>query len=67
MMLGVITVAIPAAYQGGMQMNTLLSYGFEAVQALKEDKKTLEGLLFISRGASLILLLIYALYLFGDL
>lgn len=67
MMLGVITVAIPAAYQGGNRVSTLINHGREALTNLDKDDKTFEGLLFISRGASLILLLIYALYLFFQL
>lgn len=63
MTLGVITLAIPAAYQGSLRMNTLFSGGYQAVEALDKHDKTLDGLLFISRGASLILLFIYALYL----
>jgi Ca2+:H+ antiporter len=63
MMLGCITVAIPAAYQSGSRVTTLMNGGHEALRAFDEDADKLAGLLFISRGASLILLCIYALYL----
>lgn len=63
MTLGCITVAIPAAYQGGVRMSALLNGGHEAVKVFDASQDKQEGLLFISRGASLILLCIYALYL----
>lgn len=63
MTLGCITVAIPAAYQGSVRMSTLFSHGHDALTAFDNSKDTEAGLLFISRGASLILLAIYALYL----
>ncbi len=71
LMLGVITVVIPAAYQGSVRSNALTmdsglfqSVG-DAVSAF--DKQTEDGLLFISRGTSIILLLTYVLYLIFQL
>lgn len=63
MTLGCITVAIPAAYQGSVRMSILFKDGHEALSMLDNDVDKQAGLLFISRGASLILLSIYALYL----
>lgn len=68
MMLGCITVAIPAAYQGSSRMSALLTGGFEALEKInKHADETEHGLLFISRGASLILVAVYALYLIFQL
>lgn len=67
MTLGVITVAIPAAYHSSIRTSTLFSAGHDALKQFDDDHQTTEGLLFISRGASLILLGIYALYLFFQL
>ncbi|PWN47709.1 calcium/proton exchanger [Violaceomyces palustris] len=67
MTLGCITVAIPAAYQGGQRMSRLFEQGFEGLIAFDTDKQTEDGLLFISRGTSIILLCIYVLYLFFQL
>jgi Ca2+:H+ antiporter len=63
MTLGCVTIAIPAAYQGSVRVATLFNHGFEALQAYDADGDKDAGLLFISRGASLILLFIYGLYL----
>lgn len=63
MTLGCITVAIPAAYQGSIRMSTLFSHGHEALKAFDANEDKQAGLLFISRGTSIILLGIYALYL----
>ncbi|CAO1629713.1 unnamed protein product [Sympodiomycopsis kandeliae] len=66
MMLSVVAVALPAAYQGGMQLNILLSGDGSAdglSKHLPSDKDTAAGVLFISRGTSIVLLLVYCLYL----
>ncbi|MCO5555843.1 hypothetical protein L7F22_009388 [Adiantum nelumboides] len=67
MTLGVVTIAIPAAYQGSIRTNTLFTQGFEALKAFDNNDHAIDGLLFISRGASLILLVIYVLYLIFQL
>jgi Ca2+:H+ antiporter len=63
MTLGCIIVAIPAAYQSSIRASTLFTQGHEALAVLDSSDDTEAGLLFISRGASIILLCIYALYL----
>lgn len=67
MTLGCITVAIPAAYQSSIRMSTYFSEGLEGLQLFDKRDETLDGLLIISRGASLILLFIYFLYLIFQL
>ncbi|KDN43687.1 calcium/proton exchanger [Tilletiaria anomala UBC 951] len=62
LMLGGITVVIPAAYQGSVRSAEFFTTG-----SLTPDKQTEAGLLFISRGTSIILLLVYTLYLFFQL
>ncbi|KAK0565496.1 hypothetical protein OC861_003719 [Tilletia horrida] len=67
MTLGCITVVIPAAYQGAKQFGAVMDGGVEALKTLKgphNDEGVLQGLLFISRGTSIILLVVYVLYLF---
>lgn len=69
MMLSVVAVALPAAYQGGMQLNSLLGPGgsVEKFANLPSDKDTAAGVLFISRGTSIVLVLVYCLYLIFQL
>ncbi|KAE8184564.1 hypothetical protein CF336_g7752 [Tilletia laevis] len=65
MTLGCITVVIPAAYQGARRFAAVMEGGHEALRVLKgkEDAGIEEGLLFISRGTAIVLLVIYLLYL----
>lgn len=63
MTLGCITVAIPAAYAGSNRMAAFFSGGHEVLKAFDQADDTQDGLLFISRGTSIILLVIYAIYL----
>ncbi|KAK0524479.1 hypothetical protein OC834_005521 [Tilletia horrida] len=65
MTLGCITVVIPAAYQGARRFGAVMEGGHEALKVLKgkDNAGIEEGLLFISRGTSIILLVIYVLYL----
>jgi len=65
MTLGCITVVIPAAYQGAKRFGAVMEGGHEALRVLKgKDNQGIEdGLLFISRGTSIILLCVYVLYL----
>lgn len=70
LMLGGITVVIPAAYQGSIRASnffTALSSGGSDLFDAAADKQTEAGLLFISRGTSIILLVIYICYLFFQL
>lgn len=71
MTLGCITLAIPAAYHMSLKSSALLAGNVDKLAALnaplvpgEEDRS---GLLFISRGASLILVGIYVLYLYFQL
>jgi Ca2+:H+ antiporter len=61
MMLSVVAIALPAAYQGGAVSQ--LFGGKEAAQ----PGSTEAGILFISRGTSVVLLLVYMLYLYFQL
>ncbi|KAN0059941.1 hypothetical protein ACQY0O_007914 [Thecaphora frezii] len=63
MTLGCITIAIPAAYQMSQRMALLGEGGPEALAAYRDNHDTQAGLLFISRGTSLIMVGIYFLYL----
>lgn len=71
MTLGCITLAIPAAYHMSIKTNALFGGKFDELALLSQDvtrggeDKT--GLLFISRGTSLILVAIYVLYLIFQL
>lgn len=67
MTLGCITLAIPAAYQGATSVSALFAGGVSALEAYNGKDETLHGLLFISRGTSVILLIIYITYLFFQL
>ncbi|EPQ29897.1 uncharacterized protein PFL1_02570 [Pseudozyma flocculosa PF-1] len=67
MTLGCITIAIPAAYQMSQKMSQMFDGGEAALAAYRDSKDTEAGLLFISRGTSLILVAIYILYLFFQL
>lgn len=58
MMLSVVAIALPAAYQGGMSSIT---------DSPKAGEDAAAGVLFISRGTSVVLLLVYILYLFFQL
>lgn len=70
MTLGCITLAIPAAYHMSLKSASVFAGDFEALALLNmpvtEDEDR-SGLLFISRGTSLILVGIYVLYLFFQL
>jgi Ca2+:H+ antiporter len=71
MMLSVVAVALPAAYQGAKEKGSTSSVQQqwhatkeEAVAAAAaQDVDTASGILFISRGTAIILLVVYALYL----
>ncbi|CAO1634687.1 unnamed protein product [Parajaminaea phylloscopi] len=70
MVLSVVAVALPAAYEGGTRMSTLLKSSSveEAAQRIAasvEDGPLHQGrgILFISRGTSIVLVLVYILYL----
>ena len=63
MTLGCITVVLPAAYQGSLSLSALLHGGMDALKEHNGGDVGQSGVLFISRGTSIILLLIYALYL----
>lgn len=70
MTLGCITLAIPAAYHMSVKSSAALAGNFEKLALLNapvvgEEDRT--GLLFISRGTSLILVGIYVLYLYFQL
>ncbi|KAJ1020194.1 hypothetical protein NDA16_004474 [Ustilago loliicola] len=71
MTLGCITLAIPAAYHMSIKTSKVFAGDFEALAMLNEPivhgEKDASGLLFISRGTSLILVGIYVLYLFFQL
>lgn len=67
MTLGCITVVIPAAYQGANRVGALFEGGHEALKIFDVAEDTQDGLLFISRGTSIILLIIYAIYLIFQL
>lgn len=67
MTLGCITLAIPAAYQMSLKTTSIFAGDFDALAKLNEPivhgEADGSGLLFISRGTSLILVGIYVLYL----
>ncbi|SPO25272.1 probable VCX1 - Vacuolar Ca++/H+ exchanger [Ustilago trichophora] len=71
MTLGCITLAIPAAYHMSLKSAAVFSGNFDALAALNAsvsaDQEDRSGLLFISRGTSLILVGIYVLYLYFQL
>lgn len=60
MVLSVVAVALPAAYSGGMKMNALLN---PQDQNALDRSSSDDGILFISRGTSIVLVLVYGLYL----
>ncbi|CEH13548.1 calcium proton exchanger [Ceraceosorus bombacis] len=62
MTLGTVAVALPAAYQSSITMHTLLANAGQG-ELKGPNKDPEQGLLFISRGTSIILLVIYAIYL----
>jgi Sodium/calcium exchanger protein len=68
LLLGGITVVIPAAYQGSKRTVDIPEMGMHALDTLKSsDRVTEDGLLFISRGTSIVLLCIYIIYLIFQL
>ncbi|SNX83727.1 probable VCX1 - Vacuolar Ca++/H+ exchanger [Melanopsichium pennsylvanicum] len=71
MTLGCITLAIPAAYHMSLKSASIFAGDFEALAVLNQPivhgQEDRSGLLFISRGTSLILVGIYILYLYFQL
>ncbi|SJX65894.1 probable VCX1-Vacuolar Ca++/H+ exchanger [Sporisorium reilianum f. sp. reilianum] len=71
MTLGCITLAIPAAYHMSVKSSTMLSGDLHKLALLNapivHGEEDTAGLLFISRGTSLILVGIYVLYLYFQL
>lgn len=68
MTLGCITLAIPAAYHMSIKTNALFEGNSDKLALLsqtltRDSQEDSSGLLFISRGTSLILVAIYVLYL----
>ncbi|PWN23948.1 calcium/proton exchanger [Microstroma glucosiphilum] len=61
MMLSVVAIALPAAYQGGAVAELF------GKDPSTQPGSTEAGILFISRGTSVVLLLVYMLYLFFQL